>query len=245
MASRSLRCRRTRAELVVQLGGHVVERLGQGADLQRIGHRQTVGEVSAGEAFGPLLELLERPGDAAGMPEAHCRQQPRHQQAPGGDVQLDGGKGRGGGRQGDRRPHHPQLAAVGHPALAREHRPIEHVLLQRNTEPGRRGAAAVQHGGHELGTVGVIFHLPRQIPAIAPDGPVGQNDGQPRIGLLAEFLAQGLDGGHVWLVGRQQGTKLGLDQRRPAQSGPRPSAGGRIATARARRTAPRPPAKPA
>ena len=77
------------AELVVQFGGHVVERLGQGADLQRIGHGQAVRQVAAGESLGAFLELLQRPGDAAGMQQAHGRQQPGHQQAPEGDVQAD------------------------------------------------------------------------------------------------------------------------------------------------------------
>ena len=119
------------AELVVQFGGHVVERLGQGADLQRIGHRQAVGQVAAGEALGALLEFFQGPGDAAGMQQAHGRQQPGHQQAPNADVHEDAGEGLVDGGQADRRPHHAEGLAV----LAAGHGHVAERLLD-----GRAGA---------------------------------------------------------------------------------------------------------
>ena len=56
----------------------------------------------------------------------------------------------------------------------------------------------------------VVLHARGRFPTVADDLSVGQDDGQPRVGLLAERLAEGVDLGEV--ARRQQGTGAFLGQ---------------------------------
>ena len=70
-----------RVELVFQVGGHLVERLGQAADFLGIGGRKPMAQVAAGEPFGVVAELFQGFDEAAGDDQAGDGQQHGRQQA--------------------------------------------------------------------------------------------------------------------------------------------------------------------
>ncbi len=199
-----------RGQLVFQVGGHLVERLGQAAHLLRIGGRKAVREVAAGEPFGIVAELFQRLDRAAGDDQAGGGQQRSQQETGREDVAENLPQRAVDRQQRNGRPHDTERLTL----VADADGHVAHRLVHRlAVAQGNAHVLALVQDLLDLGPLGVVVHFLRRLLRVTHDLAVRQDDREPGGTAIAEILAEGVDPGI--LPGRQERNDLVFGQAGP------------------------------
>ena len=207
-----------RGELVFQVGGHSVERLGQAADFFGIGGRKAMREVAAGEPLGVVAELFEGFDEAAGDDQAgDSQQRGRARDWPRG-CGCESPPARRRSPPAKRPPALRPAFDLGRCGPARPHSagPASTSCLDEAETPRFLSGSSASRTSARSSCLSIRtrrFVRVAHDRAVAEDGVAKNDDRESRLTALAELLAKGVDLGI--LLGCQERNDLVLGQAGP------------------------------